>query len=329
MLLAGAKGHSIDQHDLHLTTSIGISVYPDDGLDAETLIKNADTAMYQAKGKGRSGYQFFHPDMNNRAMERQFIEQNLRRALERKELALHYQPKFDLKRHVITGVEALLRWEHPVRGQILPDQFISIAEDCGLIQSIGMWVLAEACRQSRAWLDAGLPPITMAVNVSGRQFQSEGFEEAVTAILDQTHMELQYLELEVTESLLMKSPELTASLLQKLRRQGVKVAIDDFGTGYSSLSYLQRFPVDTLKIDQSFVRQIDTEDGSNIVKAIILMGRNMGMRIVAEGVETEHEADLLQGMDCDDAQGYYFSRPVPPARLASLLWASLAANSSI
>jgi diguanylate cyclase (GGDEF)-like protein/PAS domain S-box-containing protein len=314
-----AAKQSAGEHELHVTACMGISVYPDDGLDSETLIKNADTAMYHAKAKGASSFQYFHSDMNIRALERQFIEQNLRRAMNRGELELNYQPKYDLKSRAITGVEALLRWNHPVRGAIAPANFVPVAEDCGLILPIGTWVLEEACRQGRMWLDIGLPQITVAVNVSGRQFQSESFEDRVMGILDRFRIDPEYLELEVTESLLMKTPELTASLLQSLRRKGVRVAIDDFGTGYSSLSYLHRFPTDTLKIDQSFVRQIDTPAGLNIVRAIIGIGHNLGMRIVAEGVETEQEATILESMGCDKAQGYFFSQPLAPANLASLL----------
>ena len=319
MLEAIAAVHFVDELELQVTSSIGISVYPDDGMDGETLIKNADAAMYHAKGRGGSNFEFFHPDMNIRALERQFIEQNLRRAMERHELAVHYQPKYDLKSRAITGVEALLRWTHPVRGPISPVAFIPVAEDCGLILPIGTWVLEETCRQARAWLDAGLPEINIAVNVSGRQFQSEDFEEKVLSILDEFGISPEYLELEVTESLLMKNPELTAPLLQSLRQKGIRVAIDDFGTGYSSLSYLHRFPIDTLKIDQSFVRQIDTSDGVSMVKAIIHLGRELGMRVVAEGVESDREATILETMGCDSAQGYYFCRPLAPVKLASLL----------
>ena len=314
-----AAMHSVGPHELQVSACIGISVYPEDGLDGDTLIKNADAAMYQAKNNGGSNYQFFHPNMNIRAMERQFIEQNLRRALERNELAVHYQPKIDLKSKAITGVEALLRWTHPVRGLISPVQFISVAEDCGLILPIGMWVIEEACRQARAWLDAGLPPMIMAVNVSGRQFQSDRFHGELMAVAERTRMPPEYLELEVTESLLMRNPELAASRLEDLRRTGIRVAIDDFGTGFSSLSYLQRFPIDTLKIDQSFVRRIDTADGVSIVRAIIQMGTSLGMRVVAEGVETKQEATTLESMGCKAAQGYYFGRPVSPLELAALL----------
>jgi len=319
MLKAIATIHFIDQLELQVTGSIGISVYPEDGLDVETLIKNADVAMYAAKEKGGSNFQLFHSDMNIRAIERQFIEQDLRRAMDRHELSLNYQPKYDLKTQEIRGVEALLRWTHPLRGPISPATFIPVAEDCGLILEIGEWVLEEACRQARAWLDAGLPEISVAVNVSGRQFHSEGFAEKVMEILDQFCIAPEYLELEVTESLLMKSPEMIVLLLQSLRQKGIRIALDDFGTGYSSLSYLRRFPIDTLKIDQSFVRQIDIPDGTSIVKAIIHLGIELGMQIVAEGVETKQEALMLESMRCDIAQGYYFSRPLTPASLATLL----------
>ena len=218
MLQAVAEAHSIDQHELHVTTSIGVSVYPDDGLDAETLIKNADTAMYQAKENGRQSYQFFKPAMNVRAVERQSIEESLRRALERQEFALHYQPKVDLKTGEITGAEALLRWTHPTRGPVSPAQFIPVAEDCGLILPIGNWVLREACRQARAWLDAGLPAATMAVNVSAMEFRDENFLEGVFAILDETGLDPSSLELELTESVLMKHAESTASILQDAAR---------------------------------------------------------------------------------------------------------------
>jgi diguanylate cyclase (GGDEF)-like protein/PAS domain S-box-containing protein len=320
MLEAVASAHSIDQHDLHITTSIGMSVYPDDGMDAETLIKNADTAMYQAKEDGRRSYKFFKPAMNIRAVERQFIEEGLRRALERKEFALHYQPKIDLKTGEITGAEALIRWTHPTRGPIPPAQFISVAEDCGLILPIGSWVLREACTQARVWADACLPRITMAVNISAMEFRDDRLLERVFAILGETGMDAHFLELELTESALMKRVDTTATILQTLRESGVKVAIDDFGMGYSSLSYLRKFPVDALKIDQSFVRQLGTGgDDTAIVTAVIGMARSLNLRVVAEGVETWEEVALLKTHHCDDAQGYYFSQPVLPHQFAELL----------
>ena len=309
MLQAVAEAHTIDQHDLHVTTSIGVSVFPDDGKDAETLIKNADTAMYQAKENGRQSYQFFKPAMNVRAVERQSIEENLRRALERQEFVVHYQPKVNLKTGEITGAEALIRWMHPVRGLISPAQFIPVAEDCGLIQPIGRWVLREACKQARAWVDAGLRMGTMAVNISAIEFREENFLEGVLAILEEAGMDPKSLELELTETVLMTRPESTESILKALRARGVQVAVDDFGTGYSSLSYLRKFSIDALKIDQSFVRQITTvPDETTIVTAVISMGRSLKLRVVAEGVETQEELAFLQAHQCDEAQGYYFSQ---------------------
>lgn len=320
LLQAVAEAHLIHLHDLHVTTSIGVSVYPDDGVDAETLIKNADTAMYQAKENGRQSYQFFKPEMNVRAVERQSIEENLRRALERQEFALHYQPKIDLRTGAITGAEALLRWEHPSRGIVSPAQFIPIAEECGLILPIGDWVLREACQQARVWVDRGLPMKSVAVNVSSMQLLQETFADGVFAILEETGFDPRCLELELTESVLMKRADSTASILQTLRESGIQVAIDDFGTGYSSLSYLTKFPIDTLKIDQSFVRQIPTGGhDASIVTAVISLARSLNLRVVAEGVETPLELAFLRARQCDEAQGYYFSRPLPPEKFAALL----------
>jgi len=317
-LVAGA--HSIDQHDLHVTASIGVSVYPDDGLDAETLIKNADIAMYQAKENGRQSYQFFKPAMNVRAVERQSMEESLRDALERQEFALHYQPKVNLRTGKITGAEALIRWTHPTRGPVSPAQFIPVAEDSGLIRQIGNWALREACKQSRAWLDAGLSLATMAVNISAIEFRNENFLESVFAALKDTRLSPTFLELELTESVLMKHAESTEFILKTLRENGVGLAIDDFGTGYSSLSYLRKFPVDALKIDQSFVRQITTApDETSIVTAVISMARSLKLRVIAEGVETQEELAFLQSNQCEEAQGYFFSRPVPPQQFAKLL----------
>jgi diguanylate cyclase (GGDEF)-like protein/PAS domain S-box-containing protein len=320
MLRAVAEAHFIDQHDLHITCSVGVSLYPDDGLNAETLIKNADTAMYQAKENGRQTYQYFKPAMNVRAVERQSLEESLRRALERQEFVVHYQPKVNLKTGRISGAEALLRWTHPTRGPVPPGQFIPVAEDCGLILPIGTWVLRQACQQAQAWVDAGLPLGTMAVNISAMQLRNESFLEGVFAILQDTRLDPRLLELELTESVLMKHAESTASILTALRERGVQVAVDDFGTGYSSLSYLRKFPIDALKIDQSFVGQITTvPDETIIVKAVIGLGRSLKLRVVAEGVETQEQLAFLQAHQCDEAQGYYFSRPVLPQQFAKLL----------
>ena len=320
MLRAVAEAHFVDQHDLHVTCSVGVSLYPDDGLNAETLIKNADTAMYQAKENGRQTYQYFKPAMNVRAVERQSLEESLRRALERQEFVVHYQPKINLRTGRISGAEALLRWTHPTRGPVPPGQFIPVAEDCGLILPIGTWVLRQACQQAQAWVDAGLPLGTMAVNISAMQLRNESFLEGVFAILQDTRLDPKLLELELTESVLMKHAESTASILTTLRQRGVQVAVDDFGTGYSSLSYLRKFPIDALKIDQSFVGQITTvPDETIIVKAVIGLGRSLKLRVVAEGVETQEQMAFLQAHQCDEAQGYYFSRPVLPEQFARLL----------
>jgi diguanylate cyclase (GGDEF)-like protein/PAS domain S-box-containing protein len=320
MLKAVTEAHSIDEHDLHVTMSIGVSVYPDDGLDAETLIKNADTAMYQAKANGRQGYQYFKPAMNARAVERQSIEAHLRRALERHEFTLEYQPKIGFRTGAITGAEALIRWTHPSRGSVPPVQFIPIAEECGLILAIGNWVLREACEQAQAWIKAGLPAATMAVNVSAMEFQDPGYLERLFSILADTGLDPSLLELELTESVLMKHAESAAATLRALRQRGVQVAVDDFGTGYSSLSYLGKFPIDALKIDQSFVGQITSAaDDASIVTAVISMARSLNLRVVAEGVETLEQLRFLRARDCDEAQGYYFSRPLLPKQFAELL----------
>jgi EAL domain-containing protein (putative c-di-GMP-specific phosphodiesterase class I) len=320
MLEVVGEPHAIDRHELHVTASIGVSVYPEDGLDAETLVQNADTAMYQAKEHGRESYQFFKPDMNVRAVERQFIEESLRRAVERQEFALHYQPIIDLTTGLITGAEALIRWTHPTRGMIPPLQFIPVAEDCGLIVPIGAWVLREACRQARAWVDAGLPAITVAVNVSAIEFRRETFLNGLFANLSGTGLVPKSLVIELTESLLMKNAESAASILNTLRESGIGVAIDDFGTGYSSLGYLRKFPLDALKIDQSFVRQIGMPgEDTAILTAVIGMARSLNLRVIAEGVETPEELAFLRAHHCDEAQGYYFSRPVAPEQFAQLL----------
>ena len=283
------KAHSIDQHDLHVTTSIGISVYPDDGLDAETLIKNADTAMYQAKENGRSSYQFFKPAMNVRAVERQSIEESLRRALERQEFALHYQPKIDLRTGAITGAEALIRWTHPTRGLVPPSRFIPVAEDCGLILPIGAWVLREACAQAQAWVDAGLPP-----SDHGRQRLGDGVSTGELSRKSVRHPRRDRPRSTISRARADRERPDEACRVHGIHppgreERGVQVAVDDFGTGYSSLSYLRKFPVDALKIDQSFVRQISSGDDTTIVTAVIGMARSLKLRVVAEGVETLEE----------------------------------------
>jgi diguanylate cyclase (GGDEF)-like protein/PAS domain S-box-containing protein len=320
ILLSLNAPHSIEGQEAHVDGSIGISVYPEDGEDAETLIKNADTAMYHAKERGRNGFQFFKAEMNLKAVERQYIEAGLRCALEQKEFLLHYQPKVNLDTREITGIEALIRWQHPARGLLLPAQFIPIAEDCGLILQIGRWVLREACGQARAWQDAGLPPMRIAVNVSPIEFRDSGFVENVRTTLSETGLEARYLELELTEGVLMADAQSTDSLLQELKTMGIHLAVDDFGTGYSSLSYLRQFPIDVLKIDQCFVQQITSNSGdSPIVTAIISMGKSLKHIVVAEGIETREQRAYLQTQSCAEGQGYFFSRPLAAAQFAHLL----------
>jgi EAL domain-containing protein (putative c-di-GMP-specific phosphodiesterase class I) len=263
--------------------------------------------------------------MNLKAVERQSLESSLRLALEREEFLLHYQPKVDLNTGEITGVEALIRWLHPDRGLVPPAQFIPVAEDSGLILPIGHWVLREACRQAREWQDAGLPFKRMSVNVSATEFRHEDFVESVRTILSDTGLAARYLDLELTEGVLMDDAESTASVLQELKTMGVQLAVDDFGTGYSSLSYLRRFPIDELKIDQSFVREISNEpNDSAIVSAIIDMGKNLKQRVIAEGIETKDQLTFLQTRHCAEGQGYLFSRPLAAAQLASLLQTGIA-----
>jgi diguanylate cyclase (GGDEF)-like protein/PAS domain S-box-containing protein len=327
ILSALSAPFEMDQITLQVTGSIGVTTYPEDGQSTELLMKNADLAMYQAKAKGRSNYQFFEQGMNVRAVERQSIEGNLRFALERNEFVMHYQPKIDLKTGGITGVEALVRWQHPERGLVGPLQFISVAEDCGLMLPIGKWVLRESCRQAKAWQDAGLPPIEVAVNVSSVEFRNDQFLESVSTILKETGLEPRYLELELTESVLMQHAEFSVPVLQKLRAMGVRLAIDDFGTGYSSLSYLRQFPIDTLKVDQSFIHEINEDtDEATIISAVINMGCRLKHRVIAEGVETAEQLAFLRAHGCDEGQGYYFSRPMPPRETAKLLELGMAST---
>ena len=319
---AMARPHLAGGNQLHVTISIGISVYPDDGGDVETLVRNADTAMYQAKKTGRNHYHRYLPEMNARAVARQSAEQALHHALEEHGFVLHYQPKVNLDTGSITGSEALIRMKAADNQLVYPEQFIASAEECGLIHPIGRWVLHEACRQAQAWLQAGLDVGQVAVNVSSREFLNKDFLKNVTVILDETGLDPSRLELEMTESGLMQDTEPTTLLLHALKKLGVQIAIDDFGTGFSSLSYLLRFPIDTLKIDQSFVQDLDNDTGGSgeaIVSAVIGMGTSLKQRIVAEGIETPQQLAFLQSHHCAEGQGYYFSRPVPAAEFAALL----------
>jgi diguanylate cyclase (GGDEF)-like protein/PAS domain S-box-containing protein len=310
----------IDGHHLHVSASIGIAIYPEDGEDAVSLLKHADFAMYHAKDCGRNNFQFFREDMNVRALERQSIEDGLRLALERDEFALYYQPIMDLWSGAPTGVEALLRWRHPHRGLLFPQQFVPIAEECGLILPIGRWSLREACRQLRAWQDEGLAPLRIAVNVSAVELRHKDFVEGVRQCLSDCGLAAQHLELELTETFLLQDSASTALVLKALKELGVQLALDDFGTGYSSLSHLKGFPIDTLKIDQAFVSELDSSpNDASIVRAVIGLGRNLNIRVVAEGVETAAQLARLQEQQCPEGQGYYFSRPVIADELPRLL----------
>lgn len=328
LLNALVAPYAICGNELFVDASIGISTYPNDGQDAESLLKAADTAMYHAKDKGRNNYQFFRENMNVRAVERQSLEAVLRRALERHEFLLHYQPKINLQSGEISGAEALIRGMLRDRGMVPPMQFVPIAEECGLIVPIGQWVLREACTQLRSWMDVGLKPIPISVNISAWQFRAENFLEGVRSILRETNVEPHFLEFELTETVLIDS-ESTLSTLEALKDMGVRLAIDDFGTGYSSLSYLRRFPIDALKLDQTFVHEI-TEDPESapIARAVISMGKNLKKKVIAEGVETRQQVDFLRTQQCDEGQGFFFSKPLAAEQFAHLLRVGLEHSNS-
>ena len=324
ILRALAKPHIVDDKSLDIKASIGLSTYPSDGPDAETLMNKADTAMYEAKQQGRNNYRFFRRHMDVRVAERQLLEGDLRSALGRNEFVLHYQPKLNLQTGQITGFEALIRWLHPTRGTLYPGQFVPIAEECGLIIPVGRWVLLEACRQAKSWMDSGLRALPVAVNVSATEFGEKDFLSGVRTALIATGMVPTNLELELTESVLMQDAESTVRTLVALKAMGVQLAIDDFGTGYSSFTYLRRFPVDALKLHQSFVHDI-TEDQADaaIVSAMIRIGNSLKQRVVAEGVETLAQLRFLQHHGCGEGQGYYFSRPVLAEQAGKLLEAGV------
>ncbi len=302
----------VEGHELHTSPSIGISLYPADGEDVETIMRNADTAMYHAKSAGRNNYQFYAEEMNRAATERLTLEGRLRQAEARGEFSLHFQPQFSVRDQVPTGVEALLRWSTPDEGGISPARFIPIAEETGLVVSIGAWVLREACRQMKAWLDAGLHPLRMAINLSARQLRQKDFPATVAKALVESGMPAHLLELEITESAVMEQPREAIKLLTELRQMGVTLAIDDFGTGYSSLAYLKLFPIDHLKIDRSFVADIEHDlNDRSIAFGTIALAHSLGLNVIAEGVETEDQLELLSSNGCDEIQGYLFSRPLP------------------
>ncbi|MFZ2524048.1 MAG: EAL domain-containing protein, partial [Candidatus Ferrigenium altingense] len=302
----------VEGHELQISASIGISVYPDDGNDAETLIKNADIAMYRAKqGEAHDGYLFFSPDMNQRALERLKLENSLRRALERDELVLHYQPQQSLQSGRIVGAEVLLRWNRPGTGMVSPAEFIPLAEETGLIVPIGQWILETVCARNKEWQRAGLPIVKLAVNISAKQFRPT-LPRLVAEILARHELDARFLELEITESMIMQNVEGVIAMMDDFQQLGTSLSLDDFGTGYSSLSYLKRFPIDKLKIDQSFVRGVTKDaDDEAITKAIISLSKNLGLRVIAEGVETEEQLAFLGSAGCEEIQGYYYSRPLP------------------
>ncbi|VVQ37208.1 hypothetical protein PS943_05184 [Pseudomonas fluorescens] len=300
-------------HDLSVTASLGISIYPDDGFDAIALIKKAETAMRNIKESGPNDFSFFIDEMNQRARDQQSIESGIRLALERNEFVLHYQPKLDLGSGQVVGAEALIRWQKPGHGLVYPSDFISVAEDSGLIVPLSKWVLAEACRQACAWQAAGLPKLCMSVNMSAIDFRQRDFVDGIEQTLKQTGLEPALLELEITEGVLMQNVETTVNALTRLKVMGVRLAIDDFGTGYSSLSYLRRFPIDVLKIDQSFIRGLSSDSNdAALVSAIISLGRSLKLTIIAEGVETLEQLDFLKAHQCEEGQGFYFSKAVEP-----------------
>jgi diguanylate cyclase (GGDEF)-like protein/PAS domain S-box-containing protein len=320
LLVTLSLPYNIDAHSIHITASIGIATYPDDAMDAETLLKNADAAMYQAKENGRNQHHFYERNMNRLAGERLALAGGLRRAIAQNEFLLHYQPIVNLRTGEIAGVESLIRWRHPEHGVVPAAPFIRVAEECGLIVPIGRWVLGEACRQARAWLDAGLPAIRLGVNASAVELEKKGFVENVRATLLAFDLDPRRLELELTETYLASKPNMIGEALRALKTLGVQLAFDDFGTGFASLSCLRSLPVDALKIDQSFVRNLTSDsDDASIATAMIAMGRSLHLRVVAEGIETRRQLAFLRDHNCPEGQGYYFSRPVAAHDFAILL----------
>jgi diguanylate cyclase (GGDEF)-like protein len=324
IVTAFAAPHMINTHEIFITVSMGISLFPVDGNTPDALLEHADTAMYEAKQDGRNNYRFFTSSMNVQAVERQIIESNLRKAIGRHELFLHFQPKVNLNTSQIIGLEALVRWMHPIWGLVMPLRFVQIAEDCGLIVPIGRWVLHEACAQIMRWKEAGLNPGAVAVNVSSLEFRHKHFVKGVCDALNVTGLAPNMLQLEITESVLMRDVASSVAVLEQLKVIGVELAVDDFGTGYSSLSYLMQFPIDVIKIDQSFVRNVCTiENNGVIVSAVIGMGKNLNQRVIAEGIENRRQLDFLKKHQCAEGQGYFFSPPVDADAFAELLRSGL------
>ncbi|MGB5079533.1 MAG: EAL domain-containing protein [Burkholderiales bacterium] len=320
LLSAAIKPFLVMGQECRVTASIGICLYPKDGADEASLLKNADIAMYLAKEEGKNNFQFFSEDIRIQSLERQTLETSLRHALERNEFYLHYQAKLDLRTQRITGVEALLRWRHPDLGMVPPAKFIPVAEETGLIVPIGRWVLRTACAQNVAWQNAGLPPLCIAVNLSARQFADESLIEDIAEALRESGMKPELLELELTEGMVMQSPERASRVLTAIKKVGSRIALDDFGVGYSSLAQIKRYPIDTLKVDRSFIRDLENNaEDRAITEAIISMGRTLSLTVVAEGVETREQQSFLADHACDEMQGFYFSKPIGGAEFATFL----------
>lgn len=305
-----AKSFDLEGHEVFVSCSIGVTVYPYDGEDMHVLVKNADTAMYHAKAQGKNNFKFFTEDINKSTIERFRLESNFRRALEKLEFHLNYQPKVDISTGKIVGTEALLRWYHPEQGSVNPGLFIPLAEETGLVVQLGEWAIMEACRQNKAWQDQGLPPIKVSVNISARHFHRKDLTDMVSEVLKETGLDPKYLMIEITESTVIQNIEDTIGQLKKLRDMGTEISIDDFGTGYSSLNYLNRFAINELKIDKSFVSNITQDDGRKVINAIIALAHNLNLCVVAEGVETTEQLKFLMESKCDLAQGYLFSKPL-------------------
>lgn len=320
ILKALARPVVVDTHELFITTSIGICMFPDDATDATGMIKKADVAMYAAKTSGKNNIKFYHTSMDLDSDKRLKLETSLRRAIDNQEFVIHYQPKVDLTSNQVTAVEALLRWNHPDLGLLPPSEFISLAEETGLIFTIGEWVMEESCRQNVTWQRAGLPKVRVAVNLSGYQLQQSSLIDTVTEVLTRTGMSPEFLEFEVTETVIMQNPDFAVKILAELRDLGVHISIDDFGTGYSSLAHLKRFSINTLKIDKSFVRDVEINStDAAIATAIISMGNSLNLKVIAEGVETEGQLQFLKDKACDEIQGYIFSKPLPAEEISTML----------
>lgn len=306
----------VEGHQLYLGASIGISIFPNDGDDIETLIKCAEVAMYRAKDQGRNNYQFYRPEMNVRSKELLFLESAMRQALEEEQFILHYQPQIDIHTGQLVGAEALIRWHHPSLGMVSPGEFIPLAEDNGFIVPLGDWVLRTACQKIREWNNAAARPVRIAVNISARQFREPDFIDKVDQILAETGIDPALLEIEITESVIMEDVEEAIFTLTDLKVRHINLALDDFGTGYSSLNYLQKFPLSHLKIDRSFVNDVcSSEQSAEIASSIIALAQNMKIQVIAEGVETEEQMEFLRGKGCDEAQGFLISRPIPPEQM--------------